>query len=62
MRDNGVPNFPDPDPNGGIQIDGNKPGLDPNGTAFKAAQQACQKYQPTPPSGGPTGPSTWSNR
>jgi hypothetical protein len=49
MRSHGVPNFPDPSlgPGGtvGIQIKGGS-GLDPNSSAFKAAQQACHSLQP----------------
>lgn len=44
IRANGVPGFPDPDPNGGIAIDGNKLGVDPLGATMKAAEKACQKY------------------
>jgi hypothetical protein len=53
MRDNGVANFPDPDPNGGTRID-SKSGIDPNSDTFKAAQQKCQSLLPGPgSSGGP---------
>lgn len=50
MRENGVPEFPDPEPNGGIRIE-MKPGsgLDPNSPQFKAAQQACAQFQPEGP-------------
>jgi hypothetical protein len=43
MRENGVPAFPDPDPEtGGIQIKGEKGGaLDPDSPAFKKAQKKC---------------------
>jgi hypothetical protein len=41
MRDNGVPNFPDPDSNGGFALS-----TDPNTPQFKAAATACAKYQP----------------
>jgi hypothetical protein len=45
MRDNGVPNFPDPDANGGFAlVQGN--GIDPNAPQFKKAEDACKKYQP----------------
>jgi hypothetical protein len=43
MRQHGV-NMPDPDANGGIDMTG--AGVDPDGPKFKAAQQACQQYQP----------------
>jgi hypothetical protein len=45
MRKNGVPRFPDPDPNGGLAIIGG-PGLDPNSPKFKAADKACKKLLP----------------
>jgi hypothetical protein len=51
LRENGVANFPDPGANGGFQI-GPGSGLDPNDPTFKAAQKACAKYQPAPPSAG----------
>ncbi|MFB4314796.1 hypothetical protein [Actinomadura sp. 21ATH] len=46
MRENGVPDFPDPDPEtGGIQIRGRKGGggIDPQSTAFKKADKICNK-------------------
>jgi hypothetical protein len=52
MRDNGVPNFPDPqrDASGGITGNGgigkDNLGLDPNSPAFQAAQQTCQLKLP----------------
>jgi hypothetical protein len=52
MRDNGVTNFPDPTDHG-IQVNGNTSGLDPNDPKFKAADEACARYRPTPPSGDP---------
>lgn len=54
MRENGLPEFPDPTEYG-IQIDGNNSDLDPNSPTFKAAEKACAQYQPAPPSGEPTG-------
>jgi hypothetical protein len=48
MRDNGVPNFPDP-VNGGLQINGNEVGMDT--PAFKAADEACKSLIPAPPAG-----------
>jgi hypothetical protein len=49
MRSHGLKNFPDPDSNGGITING-KPGdgLDPNSPTMKAAQQACKSLRPEP--------------
>jgi hypothetical protein len=56
MRENGVPDFPDPGADGGIRIQVN-PGskMNPNDPTFKAAQEACAQYRPAPPSGGPDG-------
>lgn len=52
MRENGVPNFPDPDPNGQLKVDGNKVGVGPGDPKFDAAQKACAKYQMGGPGGG----------
>jgi hypothetical protein len=38
MRANGVPQFPDPDPNGALRIGG---GVDPSSPQFQHAQQIC---------------------
>jgi hypothetical protein len=47
MRSHGVPKFPDPNSQGGIQIAGGPgSGLDPNSPQFQAAQRACQKLMP----------------
>ncbi|MQY09349.1 hypothetical protein [Actinomadura macrotermitis] len=43
MRTHGVPKFPDPNAEGGIDIDGDKLGVDPAGPVFKAADKECQK-------------------
>lgn len=50
MRAHGVPDYPDPNAQGQVRIESH-PGsdLDPNSPTFKAAQQACQSLQPTPP-------------
>jgi hypothetical protein len=50
MRENGVPNFPDPT-DGGLQIDGGKLGVDPQGATFKAAEEKCKNLLPDPPPG-----------
>lgn len=51
MRQHGIAEFPDPSPDGGLRISSKKGGsLDPNGAAFKRAQQACQHFMP---GGGP---------
>ena len=45
MRDNGVPNFPDPVfSDGGVQL--KITNIDPNSPQFVAAQKACQSLQP----------------
>jgi hypothetical protein len=46
MRDNGIANFPDPGPNGGIDLSAGD-GLDPNSPQFKAAQKKCAGLQPS---------------
>ncbi len=45
MRKNGVPNFPDPDAQGHFSISPAS-GLDPRSSAFRQAQQTCQKLLP----------------
>lgn len=42
MRSHGVPKFPDPNPNGGLNLDGDKIGMAPDSPTFKAALKACQ--------------------
>ncbi|MEV7612623.1 hypothetical protein [Streptomyces sp. NPDC089799] len=42
MRENGVPKFPDPNAEGGLDINGETLGVDPQGPAFKAADKTCQ--------------------
>jgi hypothetical protein len=49
MRSHGVPNFPDPGPNGNLQIPGN---LGVSHSVMQAAQQACASLQPGGESGG----------
>jgi hypothetical protein len=52
MRSHGLPNFPDPNAEGGVAIDASS-GLDPESATFKAAAKACQKLAPNegkPPS------------
>jgi hypothetical protein len=50
MRAHGITDFPDPDANGGIALQGG-PGndLDPNNPRFKAADDACKSLLPPPP-------------
>jgi hypothetical protein len=53
MRKHGVPQFPDPGPNGELQIRvGPGTGINPDSSQFKAAEQACRKLRPEgrPPS------------
>jgi hypothetical protein len=45
MRQHGI-DMPDPDPNGGGIVVGPKKGVNPDDPKFKAAQQACQQYEP----------------
>jgi hypothetical protein len=54
MRENGVPDFPDPADDGSlrIQFDNRNGGTDPNSQAFKDAQAKCQQYMPRPPGSG----------
>jgi hypothetical protein len=47
MRSHGVSKFPDPAPGGGLNIDADKLGVDPNGSVFKAADKACQHFLST---------------
>jgi hypothetical protein len=49
MRENGVPDFPDPQPDGGMRIEfGAGTGIDPNSQTFKDAQAKCEQYMPGP--------------
>jgi hypothetical protein len=53
MRANGVPEFPDPQADGGLEIRAQKGGnLDPESAAFKKADAACAQYRPEGPGGG----------
>jgi hypothetical protein len=46
MRENGIPNFPDPKPDGGLQIDPKKLGAGPGDPTWEKAEKACAKYAP----------------
>ncbi|XVV14070.1 hypothetical protein ACQP2X_06850 [Actinoplanes sp. CA-131856] len=46
MRENGVPNFPDPKPDGSIALDPKKLGTGPGEPTFDKAEKACAKYVP----------------
>ena len=49
MRENGIPDFPDPQPDGGMRIEfGQGTGIDPNSQTFKDAQAKCEQYMPAP--------------
>ena len=45
MRSHGVPNFPDPGPDGELSI-GPGSGIDPGSPAFQSAQRACRSLLP----------------
>jgi hypothetical protein len=47
MRSHGITKFPDPSSNGGMEV-GSNDGIDLNSPPFRAAQEACQKYNPRP--------------
>jgi hypothetical protein len=55
MRAHGISDFPDPNPDGGLRIQ-SSPGsdLDPNNPQYKAANDACKKYQSNGGAGGTT--------
>jgi hypothetical protein len=46
MRDNGVPDMPDPQPDGRMLIGGPSGGPNPDSQAFKDAQTKCRDLQP----------------
>jgi hypothetical protein len=46
MRANGIPNFPDPNPDGGLAIDPKKLGASPDSPLWKKAEAACSQYAP----------------
>jgi hypothetical protein len=58
MRENGVPKFPDPSEDGGMMINGDEIGVDPQSEAFKNAEKACEQYSLAPPGGKNGGPET----
>jgi hypothetical protein len=45
MRENGVTGFPDPEPGGGIIMNGDM-GFDPQSEEFQAADEACKDLRP----------------
>jgi hypothetical protein len=49
MQSHGVPNFPDPNSQGEIEIQGNSGnGLNPDSPVFQNAEKVCQSKQPKP--------------
>jgi hypothetical protein len=46
LRSHGVPNFPDPGPEGGIAPITPGSGIDPQSPAFQSAQQAVRQAEP----------------
>ncbi|MYS85161.1 hypothetical protein [Embleya scabrispora] len=52
MRDNGVPRFPDPGSEGGLQINNDQLGMAVDDPKYKAAEQTCSQHMPKPPGGG----------
>jgi hypothetical protein len=46
MRDHGITNFPDPDADGRMQLDGEKLGTGPGQPKFDAAEKACAQFRP----------------
>jgi hypothetical protein len=56
VRDNGIPNFPDPQDDGSSRFDPNKLGLSgPDDPKLKAAFEKCRQLQPSPPPGAQQG-------
>ena len=53
MRANGVPDFPDPKADGGIEIrEGAGVDIDPESESFRNAERACEQYRPQGRAGG----------
>ncbi|MCW6006885.1 hypothetical protein K1W54_20190 [Micromonospora sp. CPCC 205371] len=50
MRENGLPDFPDPTDEG-LKIEGNNPDMAPDSPKMKAAEEKCRQYQPKGPNG-----------
>ncbi|RFU41031.1 hypothetical protein DZF91_14040 [Actinomadura logoneensis] len=44
MRAHGVVKYPDPNPNGGVNLDGDKIGMTPGNPVFQAAEKACRQF------------------
>ncbi len=58
MRRNGIEEFPDPGPGGGLEINGDEDAFDPMSQEFKAAQDACRDELPVAPGGPGAGPNS----
>lgn len=52
VRDHGFSKYPDPDSNGGINVNNETLGVAPDDSAFLKALQECRKYLPPRKSGG----------
>jgi hypothetical protein len=46
MRDNGVPDFPDPQADGGIRLERGRLSSEPGDPAFDKADEICAKFRP----------------
>jgi hypothetical protein len=44
MRENGVPDYPDPGADGSLMLDGDKLSVKTKSETFKAAEKACEQY------------------
>lgn len=51
MRANGVPDFPDPQPDGSMRLDARELGSGPGDPAFDKAEQKCSQHMPGAVSG-----------
>ncbi|GAA0928364.1 hypothetical protein [Virgisporangium aurantiacum] len=50
MRENGYPDFPDPQPDGGIRIEGDQNSdMDPDSQKWKDAHKKCEEFMPQRP-------------
>jgi hypothetical protein len=50
MRENGYPDFPDPQPDGGIRIEADgQNDMDPDSEKWKEAHKKCEQYMPERP-------------
>ncbi|RKF29312.1 hypothetical protein D7I43_01770 [Micromonospora globbae] len=61
MRENGVPNFPDPT-DAGLQVSNDALGMQPDDPRLTAAQEKCKRYRPNPKDGAPAGGLTTENK